>query len=76
VFENIVLRRIFGSRRDEMTGEWIKLHSEELRDLYSSPSIFRMVKLRRMRWACHVARTGRRGTRIGYLWESQREGDH
>jgi hypothetical protein len=55
VFENRVLRRIFGPKRDEVTGEWRKLHNEELRDLYSSPSIIRIIKLRRMRWASHVA---------------------
>jgi hypothetical protein len=56
VFENRVLRRIFGPKRDEVMGEWRKLHNEELRDLYSSPSIIRIIKLRRMRWAGHVAR--------------------
>jgi hypothetical protein len=58
VFENRVLRRIFGPKRDEVTGEWRKLHDEELRDLYSSPSILRIIKLRRMRWAGHVAQMG------------------
>jgi hypothetical protein len=56
VFVNRVLRRIFGPKRDEVTGEWRKLHNEELRDLYSSPSIVRIIKSRRMRWAGHVAR--------------------
>jgi hypothetical protein len=55
VFENRVLKRIFGPRRDEVTGEWRKLHNEELRDLYSSPSIIRIMKARRMRLARHVA---------------------
>ena len=50
VFENRVLRRVFGPRRDEVTGEWRKLHNEELRDLYSLPNIVRVVKSRRMRW--------------------------
>jgi hypothetical protein len=55
VFENRVLRRIFEPKRDEVTGEWRKLHNEELRDLYSSPSIIRMIKSRRMRCAGQVA---------------------
>jgi hypothetical protein len=58
VFENRVLRRIFGPKRDEVTGGSSKLHNEELRDLYSSPSIIRIIKSRRMRWAGHVARMG------------------
>ena len=56
-----MLSRIFGSRRDEVTREWRKLHNEELYDLYCSPSIVRMIKLRRMRWAGHVACMGERG---------------
>ena len=56
VFENRVLRRVFGPKRDEVTGEWRKLHSEELSDLYPLPNIVRVVKSRRMRWAGHVAR--------------------
>ena len=58
VFENMVLRRIFGPRRDEVTGEWRRLHNEELNDLYSSPNIVRVIKSRRMRWTGHVARMG------------------
>jgi len=58
VFENRVLRRVVGSKRDEVTGEWRKLHNEELRDLYSLPNIVRVVKSRRMRWAGNVARIG------------------
>jgi hypothetical protein len=58
VFENRVMRRIFGPKRDEGTGEWRRLHSEELNDLYSSPNIIRVIKSRRMRWAAHVARMG------------------
>jgi hypothetical protein len=75
VFENRVLRRIFGPKRDEVTGEWRKLH-KEISDLYSSPSIIRIIKSRRMRWAGHVARMGRSGTLIDYWRESQRERDH
>jgi hypothetical protein len=56
VFENRVLRRIFAPKRDEVTGEWRKLHNEELRDLCSSPGIIRIMKARRMRWAGHVVR--------------------
>jgi hypothetical protein len=58
VFENKVLRRIFGPKRDEVTGGWRKEHNEEHRALYSSPSIIRIIKSRRMRWAGHVARMG------------------
>jgi len=54
MFENRVLRRIFGLKRDKVTGEWRKLHTEELNDLYSSPTIIRVIKSRRMRWAGHV----------------------
>jgi hypothetical protein len=71
-----VLKRIFGPKRDEVAGEWRKLHNEELRDLYSSPSVIRIIKSRRMRWEGHVARMGRRRTRIDYWRESQRERDH
>ena len=58
VFENMALRRIFGTRRDEVTGEWRRLHNEELNYLYCSPNIVRVIKSRRMRWAGHVARMG------------------
>jgi hypothetical protein len=57
-FENRVLRRIFGPKRDKATGEWRRLPQEELNDLYSSPNIIRVIKSRRMRWAGHVARMG------------------
>jgi hypothetical protein len=57
-FENRVLRRILGPKRDEVTGDWRKLHNEELHKLYSSPNIIRMIKSRRMRWEGHVARMG------------------
>jgi hypothetical protein len=62
VFENRVLRRIFGPKRDEVTGEWRKLHNEELHNLYSSPDIVRQIKSRRMRWAGHVAPMGEEKT--------------
>jgi len=58
VFENRMLRKIFGPRRDEVTGEWKRLHNEKLNDLYSSPNIVRVIKSRRMTWAGHVARMG------------------
>jgi len=58
VFENRVLRKVFGPKRDEVIREWRKLHNEELNDLYSLPSIVRMVKSRRMRWAGHVVHVG------------------
>jgi hypothetical protein len=65
VFENRVLRRIFKSKIDEVMGGWRKLHNEELHNLYSSPSIIRMIKPRRMRWPGHVAQIGRREMHIG-----------
>ena len=58
MFENRVLRRVFGPKRDEVRGEWRKLHNEELSDLYFLPNIVRVVNSRRMRWAAHVARMG------------------
>ena len=58
VFENMMLRRIFGPGKDEVTGEWRRLHNEELNDFYSSPNIVRVIKSRRMRWAGHVACIG------------------
>jgi len=60
VFENRVLRRIFGPKRDEVTGEWRKLNNEKLNDPYCSPNIVRVIKSRRMRWAGHVVRMGER----------------
>jgi hypothetical protein len=59
VFKDRVLRRIFGPKRDEVTGEWRKRLTEELHDLYSSPNIVRVINLKRIRWAGHVARMGR-----------------
>ena len=79
VFENRVLRRIFGPKRDEVTGKWRKLHNKELNDLYSPPSIVRVIKSRRMRWAAHVARMGERTgvyrVLVGDLRESGHLGD-
>jgi len=65
LFENRALRRIFGPKRDEVTGNWKKLHNEELNDLYSSPHIFRVIESRRMRWAGHVACMGERRSVYG-----------
>jgi hypothetical protein len=78
VFENRVLRRIlvFGPRRDEVTGDWKKLHNEELNVLYSSPNIFRVIKSRRMRWAGHVARMAERRRVTGLWWGNLKERDH
>jgi hypothetical protein len=76
VCENRVLRRIFGPKRDEVTGGWRKLNNKELHNLYSSPSIIRMIKSRRMIWAGYVTRMGRRRMHIGSWWESQKERDH
>jgi hypothetical protein len=73
VFENRVLRRIFGPKRDEVRGGWRKLHDEKLNKLYPSPSVIIMSKSRRMRWIGHVALMGRRGKHIGHWWESQKE---
>jgi hypothetical protein len=66
VFGNRVLRRIFRPKRDEAAGEWRKLHNEELPDLYSSPSIIRVIKSRRMRWVGHVARMGEKRNSYWY----------
>ena len=76
VFENRVLRRIFGPERDEVTGEWRKLHNDELNDLYSSPSIVWVIKLRRMRRAGHAAYLGEKRGAYRILVGNLREGDH
>jgi hypothetical protein len=76
VFENRVLRRIFGPKRDDVTGKWRILHNEELNDLYSSPNIIRVIKSRSMKWARHVAPMGRRGGHTEFWWGDLREGNH
>jgi len=76
VFENKVLRRIFGAKRDEVTGEWRKLQNEELNNLYCSPNIFRVIKSRRMKWSGHVACTGRGEVYTGFWWGNLRERDN
>jgi len=73
VFENMVLRRIFGPRREDVTREWRSLQNEELNDLYSSPNIVRVIKSRRMRWAGHVARMGEE-RRVYRVLVGKREG--
>ena len=75
MFENGVLRKIFGPKRDEVEGEWRKLHNYELNDLYS-PNTVRVIKSRRMRWAGHVARTGRAEIYAGFRWGNPMERDH
>ena len=73
VFENRVLRRMFGPKRDEVTGEWRKLHNEELNDLYSLPNDVRAIKPRRMRWAGHVACMGGGEVYTGFWWGNLKE---
>ena len=70
-----MLRRIFEPRRDEVTGEWRRLHNEELNYFYSSPNIVRVIKSRRMRWAGHVACMGEGNGCIGSCWRNRKEGD-
>jgi hypothetical protein len=73
VFENKVLRRIFGPKRDEVTGEWRRLHNKELYALYSSSNIIRVIKSRRLRWAGHVVRMGERRGAYRVLVEKYEE---
>jgi hypothetical protein len=76
MFENRVLRRVFGPKRDKVTGEWRKLHNKELKDLFSLPNIVRVLKLRRMRWAGHLAHMERIEVCTGCWWGSLRERGH
>jgi hypothetical protein len=76
VFENRALRRIFVPKRDEMVEGWRKWPNKELHNLYSSPSIIRIIKSRKMRWAGHLGRMGRRGMHIGYWRASPKERDN
>jgi len=76
VFENRVLRGIFGSKRDEVRGEWIKLHNGEFHDLYFSPSIVRAIRSRGMRWEGHVVRMERGEVYTGVWWGNMRERDY
>jgi hypothetical protein len=76
VFENRMLRRLFGPKRDEVTGYWSKLHNEKLHDLYSLPNILRVIKSRRMRLVGHVVRMGIREACKVFWWGTLRERDH
>jgi hypothetical protein len=76
VFENKVLRRIFGPKREKVVGDWGNPHNEELHNLHSSLSIIRMIKPRRIRWTGHVACMGRSGMHTRFVWENQKERDH
>jgi len=73
VFENMVFRRIFGPRRDNVAVKWRRLHNKELNELYSSPNIVRVIKSRRVRWAGHVARMGEERVCIGSWWGNRKE---
>jgi hypothetical protein len=73
VFENGLLRRISGPKRDEVTGDWRKLHNDELHKLYSSPNIIRMIKSRRMRWTGYVARMGEKWNAYDICRKARRE---
>ena len=73
VFENRVLRRIFGPKKDEVTGEWRRLHNKELYAVYSATNIIRVIRSRRLRWAGHVARMGRGEVQAGFWWGNLRE---
>jgi hypothetical protein len=76
MFESRVLRRIFGTKGDDISGNWRKLHNEELHNLYSSPSVIRMLKSRRMEWTLHVVRMETKMNPYKFWWESQKERDY
>jgi len=76
VFQNRVLRRIFGTKRDELTGEERKLHNGDLNDLYYSPNIVQVIKSRRVRWARHAARMGRGDVHTEFWWKTLKERDY
>jgi hypothetical protein len=76
VFENRLLRRIFGPKRDEVTRKWRKVHNEKLNDMYSLPDFVRVIKSRRMRWARHVARMGGEEAYTGFWWGNLKERYH
>jgi len=76
VFDNMVLRRIFGPKRDEVTGEWRRLHNDELNDLYCSQNIVRVIKSRGVKWAGHVARMGEGEVYTGFWWGRLKERDN
>jgi hypothetical protein len=76
MFENRVLRKIFGTKRDEVTREWRKLNIEQINDLYYSPNFVRIIKARTIRWAGHVDRMGRRDAYTWFWWGTLRERDH
>jgi hypothetical protein len=71
-----VLRKVFGPKRDEVTGEWRRLHKKELYGLYSLPNIIRVIKSGKLRWTGHVARMVRAEVHTGFWWGNLREGDH
>ena len=76
MFENRVLRKLFGPRRDEVTGDWRRLHNEELNDLYTTPNIVRVIKSRRMGWAGHLVRMDEEMGCTGSWWGNRVVGDH
>jgi hypothetical protein len=76
MFETRMLREIFGAKSDKITGEWRRLHNEELYDLYSSPDIIRVIKSRKMRWAGHVASRETGEVHVAFWWGNMMERDH